>query len=96
MKDLNQDFQDLINCLSSHNVEFLIVGAHALAFHGISRYTADLDLWVRRTSDNAEHLRGALAEFGIKLSVQEISDFLAERRFLRFGIEPFRVEILNF
>ena len=41
--DLNPDFQDLIkSLLTDHNVEFLIVGAHALAFHGVARYTQDL------------------------------------------------------
>jgi len=96
LKDLRQDFQDLIKSLKDRNVEFLIVGAHALAFHGIARYTQDLDIWMHRTSENARRLGLALADFGLPLSESDIQLMMTERKFLRFGNEPMRVEILNF
>lgn len=94
--DLNPDFQDLIKYLTVQNVEFLIVGAHALAFHGVARYTQDLDLWMRRTEANARLLQSALSDFGLPLPESAVAELLSERKFLRFGIEPSRIEILNF
>ncbi len=96
LKDLNQDFQDLIKSLTAHRVEFMVVGAHALAFHGVARYTADLDLWIRRSAKNIENLRLALSDFGLNLSEAEAQQMLLERKFLRMGREPTRIEILNF
>lgn len=94
--DLSPDFQDLINCLTSQDVEFLIVGAHALAFHGVARYTEDLDVWVHRTEANAKKVQAALKDYGIPISDEAAQALLQERRMLRFGIAPTKIEILNF
>ena len=57
--------------LNSNEVEYLVVGAFAVAFHGVSRYTADLDLLVRPTKRNANRVLRALSEFGFgKLGIQ--------------------------
>ncbi|WP_200837195.1 hypothetical protein [Dyadobacter sp. 3J3] len=40
---LEPDFEDFISLLNKHNVEYLIVGGYAMAFHGRPRYTGDLD-----------------------------------------------------
>jgi len=58
------DFDEFIECLTAHGVEFVVVGAYALAFHGAPRFTGDLDVLVRPTLDNAERLLQALREFG--------------------------------
>jgi hypothetical protein len=50
--DLAPDFSEFCGLLSDHNVEFVVVGAHALAFHGAPRFTGDLDILVRPTLDN--------------------------------------------
>jgi hypothetical protein len=94
--DLNPDFEDLIRSLTVQNVEFIVVGAYALAFHGIARYTADLDLWMRRTVGNAKKLQLAMADFGLPISEEDAHHLVLERKFLRFGHAPSRVEILNF
>lgn len=94
--DLNPDFQDFIDLLTSQGVDFLVVGAHALAFHGIARYTEDLDVWVRRTENNVLRLRSALNEFGIVITEEAAKGLLGERRMLFFGVEPRRIDVLNF
>lgn len=48
--DLNPHFQALLKYLTDHHVEFMVVGAHALASHGVARYTQDLDLWIDRST----------------------------------------------
>jgi hypothetical protein len=47
--DLAPDFDEFIGCLTVHGVEFVIVGAYALAYHGAPRFTGDLDVLIRPT-----------------------------------------------
>ena len=61
---MNRDFSDRLSALSAGGVEFLVVGAHALAAHGRPRATGDLDLWVRPTRENADRVWKALARVG--------------------------------
>ncbi len=42
--EIQKDFRELLALLNSHRVDYLIVGAHALAFHGAPRYTGDMDM----------------------------------------------------
>ena len=53
MEPISDDLRDLIASFQSHGVEFIVVGAHALALHGYPRNTLDLDLWVRRSEESA-------------------------------------------
>ena len=61
---MSPDFRDLLAEFNAHGVEFLVVGAHALAAHGLVRATKDLDIWVRPERTNAERVLTALAAFG--------------------------------
>jgi hypothetical protein len=69
--DLAPDFDEFIGSLTAHGVEFIVVGAYALAFHGAPRFTGDLDILVRPTLDNATRLLTALEAFGCP--VQELT-----------------------
>jgi hypothetical protein len=51
--DLAPDFDEFIECLTAHGVEFIVVGAYALAYHGAPRFTGDLDVLIRPTLENA-------------------------------------------
>ena len=70
-----QDFDEFIGSLIAHGVEFLVVGAYALAFHGAPRFTGDLDILVRPTTQNAIRLLAGLEAFGFPrwTSVQRLS-----------------------
>jgi hypothetical protein len=57
--DLAPDFDEFCALLLDRRVEFVIVGAHALAMHGAPRFTGDLDILVRPTLDNAERVIAA-------------------------------------
>ena len=49
----NDDFRDLLDSFREVGVEYVIVGAHALAAHQLPRATGDLDVFVRPSPDNA-------------------------------------------
>lgn len=70
---LNVDFLDLLEAFARAEVEFLVVGAHALAAHGIPRSTGDLDVWVRPTPENALRVVAALEAFGAPLSAHGVT-----------------------
>jgi hypothetical protein len=62
--EVQQDFRDLLELFNKHGVDYIIVGAYALGFHGAPRYTGDLDLFVRPDPINAGSIMQALREFG--------------------------------
>lgn len=63
--DVPRDFSELLALFNAHRVDYLIVGAHALAFHGAPRYTGDLDLLVCPDAENARRVLRALEEFSV-------------------------------
>ena len=65
---MNRDFAEMLSALPGERVEYLVVGAYALAAHGLPRATGDLDIWVRATSDNADRVLRALRAFGAPLA----------------------------
>ena len=94
---LSDDLKELIGLFQSHRVEFLIVGAHALAFYARPRFTEDLDLFLKRTCENATQARKALDEFGFALT-DDAEKRLAEdpRGMIVLGRKPNQVDLLNF
>jgi len=58
-----KDLREFIESLNSHEVEYIVVGAHALAFHGRPRYTGDIDLLLRPTPENAARIEQVLVKF---------------------------------
>jgi hypothetical protein len=52
----------LLDVLSSHSVPFVVIGGHAVTFHGFVRATEDTDVVFRRTPESELSLRDALTE----------------------------------
>jgi len=92
---VNQDFAEMLSALSEAGAEFLIVGAHALAAHGIVRATGDIDIWVRPTQENAERVMRALVKFGAPLLDLTIEDLTKADTVFQIGVDPSRVDILS-
>jgi hypothetical protein len=92
---LNPDFRDMLFAFIAERVEFLIVGAYALSFHGLPRATGDLDFWIGRDGENAERVFRALQSFGAPTLDLTTSDLLTPDLVLQIGIEPNRIDILT-
>jgi hypothetical protein len=92
---LNQDFKDLLSTFNAHHVEFLVIGAHALAVHGHVRATKDLDVWVRAEAANARRVMAALQAFGAPTTGVAESDFASAGITFQIGIEPVRIDIVT-
>jgi hypothetical protein len=93
--DLAPDFNEFIGSLLAHRVEFVIVGAYALAVHGAPRATGDLDVFVRPTKDNAASLLAAVRDFGFPISELSVEQILEPTRILEMGIEPVQIHIMS-
>lgn len=90
---LSDDWRAFIESLNSHGVEFVLVGGHAVAYHGRPRFTDDLDVVVRRSPENARRLTVALADFGFgSLGLAE-TDFLDPDQIIQLGQPPQRIDI---
>ena len=92
---LNPDFRDMLSALQSENVEFLLVGAYALAAHGFPRATGDMDIWIRSTENNTQRVWSALMRFGAPLQDVTADDFKMPERVFQIGVAPRRIDILT-
>jgi hypothetical protein len=97
LRNLNSDFKDLLICFGREGVEYVLVGAYALAFHGAPRATGDIDVFVRSTPTNAERVWRALKSFGAPLGAVGVqpSDFAAPGMVYQVGLPPRRIDILT-
>lgn len=93
--DLHEDWKEFLRLLNSHEVEYLIIGAHALAFHGSPRLTGDLDFFVGPSEENVTRLYRALEDFGFGSVLPPAESLLFERKVLMLGRPPYRIDILN-
>jgi hypothetical protein len=78
-----------------HNVEFVMIGGHAAIYHGVRRTTSDLGILVRPTEENGKRIMQALNDLKLDIAAIDSKDFAVDQVF-SFGLEPDRVDILNF
>jgi hypothetical protein len=92
---LSNDLREFLELLNSRGVDYVIVGAHSLAFHGRPRYTGDLDILVRAAPDNAAKIVDLLNQFGFAHSGFRESDFTEPNQVIQLGRAPNRIDLLT-
>jgi hypothetical protein len=92
---MNPDFSDMLSALSDEGVEYLLIGAYAMAVHGVPRATGDIDLWVRPTAENADRVLRALARFGAPLADLRAADLTGEGTVFQIGVAPNRIDVIT-
>lgn len=92
---LTKDSREFIECLRSNKVEFLIVGALAVSWHGFPRYSGDIDFFVRPGCENAQRIMAALQQFGFGNMGITLEDLSAESRVIQLGVEPNRIDLMT-
>ena len=97
LEGLHEDFRDLLVLFADVGVEFVIVGAYALAFHGTPRASGDIDLFVRASPPNAQRVFAALARFGAPLESAGVTaaDFAQPGAVYQIGLPPRRIDVLT-
>jgi len=93
-KQYEKDFQDFVDLMNKHKVDYLIVGGYAVIFHtNTPRFTKDIDFWIRPTSENAQKCTAAIKEFcGLDVKKEEL---LEPGTIHYIGEAPFRIDIFN-
>ena len=95
MAKLEADLREFIALLNSHGVEYVLVGGHAVAYHGHPRFTGDTDFLIHPTAANAVRVLRVLEDFGFGgIGITE-QDFVAEGRVVSLGHPPNRIDILT-
>jgi nucleotidyltransferase DUF2204 len=92
---LNPDFRDILSALNTEHAEYLLVGAYAVAAHGIPRATGDIDLWIRPTPQNADAVWNALEKFGAALDHFSRGDLEKPDLVFQFGVAPQRIDLMT-
>src|SRR5713101_283335 len=92
---LNADLREFIELLNSDGIEYVIVGAHSLAFHARPRYTGDLDILVRPSPENGAKLVLLLHDFGFGEADFAEADFTAPEQMIQLGRPPNRIDLLT-
>ncbi len=72
-----------------------MVGGYAVVYHGFTRATGDLDVWVGTDPRNAEKLVAALQGFGFGVPELSADLFVKAGSVVRMGVPPLRIEILT-
>jgi hypothetical protein len=93
---LEKDLREFVELLNALNVRYMVVGAFAVAYHGYPRFTADIDLFIERSPENAERLVNVIRQFGFADLSLSVEDFLREDQVIQLGVAPNRIDLLTF
>ena len=91
--NLPPDFREFLRLLNAHQVEYLLIGGYAVAYHGYPRATADMGIWIATHPRNAAQVVAALKEFGFDVPELSVELFQTENQIVRMGNPPVRIEI---
>lgn len=92
---LSRDYEEFVASLNESRARYLIVGAHAVAFHARPRATKDLDVFIEPTPENAERVLAAIREFlGSDLGLTT-ADLTTPGRIVQLGVAPTRIDLLS-
>jgi|WetSurMetagenome_2_1015567.scaffolds.fasta_scaffold00077_33 hypothetical protein len=92
---IQDDLKDLFRLFNEKNVEYVIVGGYAVAFHGFVRATKDIDILFHDTSENVTRLMDALGGFGISGTLMDRDMFSKPGQIVRIGTPPLMIELIN-
>jgi hypothetical protein len=92
---LNEDYRDILQALSDEQVEFLLVGAYAMAAHGYPRATMDIGIWIKPSPENADAVLKALRRFGAPLHNLTKEDLQKDGIIFQIGVAPRRIDIVT-
>lgn len=93
--EAQNDFKELLELFNEHKIEYIIVGAYALAYHGVPRFTGDIDIFVKPSIENAQRILSALADFGFGSLNLTVEDFQNPNSVVQLGVPPVRIDLIT-
>ena len=95
MPILPQDFRVFLKLLNSKRIEYLLIGGYAVGYYGYPRATADMDIWIAISKENARKVTEAMKDFGVDTPALSEGIFLEPGKIIRMGYPPIRIEVLT-
>jgi len=92
---LNEDYKEMLQGLLDQKVEFIVVGAYALAAHGFPRATGDIDIWVKPDENNSKKVYKTLARFGAPINEIREDEFSQPGLIFQIGVVPRRIDLIT-
>jgi hypothetical protein len=93
--NLSQDLREFVELLNSRKIKYVLVGGHAVAYHGFPRFTGDVDFFIDTSPQNAALVASAVSDFGFaQLGLKE-ADFRGAETIVQLGRAPNRIDILT-
>lgn len=91
----SRDYEEFIAALNARGAKYLIVGAHAVAYHARPRATKDLDIFIEPTAANAAKVLAAMREFfgGADLGYS-VDDLQSPKWIVQLGVAPARIDLM--
>lgn len=93
--ELAPEFSEFCASLNANRVEYVVVGAYAMALHGAPRYTGDFDLFIRPTLENGTRLLAAIKDFGFPIDVLSPARVIESTRVIQMGVPPVQIHIMS-
>jgi Nucleotidyl transferase of unknown function (DUF2204) len=93
--NIQKDFEEFLKLLHKRNVEYVVVGGYAVAFHGYVRATKDIDILFNNSKANIQRLKGVLNEFGFPADSLGDVAFSEQGKIIRMGVAPVMIELIN-
>lgn len=90
---LSKDLKEFVELLNSRKIRFLLVGGHAVAYHGLPRFTEDIDFLIETSLENAARVAGAVKDFGFPEFKPD--DFRKPEVIVQLGRAPNRIDLLT-
>ena len=90
-----QDYEEFIAAFNAHRVRYLLIGAHAVAYHARPRATKDLDVLIDPSPFNTRRtLAGLKAFLGVDpgYSADDLAD---PNSIIQLGIAPVRIDLMS-
>ena len=93
----NDDFRDFILAFNKTNVDYILVGGFSVVIHGYNRATGDMDIWVRRSTDNYAKIVTAFSIFGMPVFDMSLEKFLEDDgiNVFTFGRKPVAIDLMT-
>ena len=92
---IQRDLREFIALMNSHEAEYVIVGGHAVAYHGYPRFTGDIDFFVKPSTENARRILAVLQAFGFSEVAGLQSTLLEAGKVIQLGRPPNRIDLLT-
>jgi hypothetical protein len=93
--NIQPDFEELLRLLEKHDVDYMIVGGYAVAFHGYPRFTQDIDIFFSNDVENVNRVKNALQDFGFGPQTLSTEVFMDPKNVITFGVTPVRVDFIS-